>query len=73
MNGRNLADSWEAAASQIPDAAIAEQGNRSLSWRDADRRAECLASSLLDGRSPGGEIDDSRCQDATDQMARGDR
>ena len=48
MSGWNLADIWEAASTQIPDAPFAKQGSRTLTWREADRRAEGLASYLLD-------------------------
>ena len=48
MNGWNFADIWEAAAAQLPDAPFAKQGERSITWADADRRSEGLASFLLD-------------------------
>jgi len=48
MSGWNLADIWEAASAQSPDAPFAKQGSRTLTWREADRRAEGLASYLLD-------------------------
>lgn len=74
MIGWNSADIWEAAASQIPDATFAMQGPRSVGWGDAGRRAEGLASFLLDGRPPDRKVDDSRPRhDAIDQTARGDR
>ena len=48
MSGWNFADIWEAAASQLPTAPFATQGERSIAWADADRRAEGLATFLLD-------------------------
>ena len=48
MTGWNLAEIWEAAAAQLPEAPFARQGDRSITWVDADRRAEGLASFLLD-------------------------
>ena len=47
-NGWSLAEIWEAAAEQIPRAPFARQGSRSVSWSAANRRAEGLATSLLD-------------------------
>ena len=43
MSGWNLADIWEAASTQIPDAPFAKQGSRTLTWREADRRADVRA------------------------------
>ncbi len=48
MTGWNLAEIWEAAAAQLPEAPFAKQGDRSITWANADRRAEGLASFLLD-------------------------
>ena len=48
MSGWNFADIWEAAASQIPTAPFATQGEQSITWAEADRRAEGLASFLVE-------------------------
>ncbi|MEM1334541.1 MAG: AMP-binding protein, partial [Actinomycetota bacterium] len=45
--GWNLADVWEAIAGQIPDALAQQQGDRTTSWADFDRRANGIASTLL--------------------------
>ncbi len=47
-SGWTLAEIWEAAAAQIPGAPFAKQGNRSVSWSEANRRAEGVATLLLD-------------------------
>ena len=46
--GWTFSEIWEAAADQIPDAAFAKQGDRTVTWSDANRRAEGLATALLD-------------------------
>ncbi len=46
-NGWNLADVWEAVATQIPDALAQQQGDRTISWAEFDRRANGVASHLL--------------------------
>lgn len=45
--GWTFAEIWEAAADQRPDDPFAKQGNRSVTWREADRRADGLARTLL--------------------------
>ncbi|MGA9276925.1 AMP-binding protein [Ilumatobacter sp.] len=46
--GWNLADLWEAMAAQIPDELAQQQGERRLTWREFNRRANGVASALLD-------------------------
>ncbi len=46
--GWNLADVWTAIAGRIPDALAQQQGDRSTTWADFDRRANGLARFLLD-------------------------
>ncbi len=46
--GWTFAEMWEAVAAQLPDAPFAKQGERTVSWSQADRRAEGLATFLLD-------------------------
>jgi fatty-acyl-CoA synthase len=48
VSGWNLADIWEAAAAQLPDAPFSRQGDRAIAWSDADLRADGVASFLLD-------------------------
>ena len=48
MSGWTFAEFWERAADQLPDAPFAVQGDRVVSWGDADRRADGLAATLLD-------------------------
>ena len=48
MPGWTFAEIWEAAADHLPAAAFAKQGDRSLTWGDADRRADGVARTLLD-------------------------
>ena len=48
MPGWNFAEIWEAAADHLPDAPFAKQGDRTLTWGDADRRADGVARTLLD-------------------------
>ncbi|HEX5367363.1 MAG TPA: AMP-binding protein [Acidimicrobiales bacterium] len=48
MEGWNFADMWEAAADQQPAAPFAKQGDRTVTWSEADRRADGLARTLLD-------------------------
>jgi acyl-CoA synthetase (AMP-forming)/AMP-acid ligase II len=45
--GWNFADLWETVAAQIPDALAQQQGDRSYSWAEFDRRANGLAAALL--------------------------
>ena len=47
--GWNLADLWEAIATQIPDAPAQLQGERVISWSEFDRRANGIAARLLVG------------------------
>jgi 3-oxocholest-4-en-26-oate---CoA ligase len=48
MSGWTLAAIWQTAASQLPDAPFAKQGPRTVTWSQAERRAEGLATFLLD-------------------------
>jgi acyl-CoA synthetase (AMP-forming)/AMP-acid ligase II len=48
MSGWTFAEFWERAADQLPDAPFAIQGDRVVTWGDADRRADGLAATLLD-------------------------
>ncbi|MDE0802336.1 MAG: AMP-binding protein [Acidimicrobiales bacterium] len=48
MPGWNFAEIWETAADALPEAPFAKQGDRTVTWRDADRRADGLARTLLD-------------------------
>ncbi len=45
--GWNLADVWEAVAAQIPEALAQQQGDRTISWGEFDRRANGVAAHLL--------------------------
>ena len=46
-NGWNLADLWETVAEQIPDALAQQQGGRSFTWAEFNRRANGIAKVLL--------------------------
>jgi len=46
-NGWNLADLWETVADQIPDALAQQQGGRSFTWAEFNRRANGIAKVLL--------------------------
>jgi 3-oxocholest-4-en-26-oate---CoA ligase len=48
MPGWNFADIWETVAEQIPDAQCQVQGDRRLTWREVDGRADGVARTLLD-------------------------
>jgi 3-oxocholest-4-en-26-oate---CoA ligase len=48
MPGWNFAEIWEAAADHLPDAPFAQQGDRTVTWSEADRRADGVARTLLD-------------------------
>ena len=48
MTNWNYADVWEIAAEVYPDSDALIQGNRHVSWRDFDRRADGVARWLLD-------------------------
>jgi fatty-acyl-CoA synthase len=47
MPGWNYAELWETIASQIPDAPAQIQGDRTISWREFDERANGVAHTLL--------------------------
>jgi 3-oxocholest-4-en-26-oate---CoA ligase len=53
--GWNFADLWETVAAQIPDALAQQQGERSHSWAEFNRRANGVAAALL--RSDAAEQD----------------
>ena len=44
----NFAEVWEVVADQIPDADAIVQGQRRIQWRDFDRRADGVATALLE-------------------------
>jgi acyl-CoA synthetase (AMP-forming)/AMP-acid ligase II len=46
MGNWNFADAWDAAADVLPDAPAQIQGDRVLTWRDFDRRANAFAREL---------------------------
>jgi fatty-acyl-CoA synthase len=48
MAGWNFADVWEIAADNVPDAPCQIQGDRVVSWREFDTRADGVARWLLD-------------------------
>ncbi len=48
MPGWNFADVWEVVAQQLPDATAQVQGDRRITWRDFDRRANGVAQAFLD-------------------------
>ncbi len=45
--GWNFADLWETVATQIPDALAQQQGDRSYTWAEFNRRANGVAAALL--------------------------
>ena len=47
MPGWNFAEIWEVAADTQPDAPAQIQGQRTVTWRDFDRRADGVAATLL--------------------------
>jgi acyl-CoA synthetase (AMP-forming)/AMP-acid ligase II len=47
-NGWNLADVFERIADQIPDELAQQQGDRTMTWAEFDRRADGIARALLD-------------------------
>ena len=59
-SGWNLADVWEAVAHQIPDALAQQQGDRTISWAEFDRRANGVAAHLL--QQPGAAEQDKVAQ-----------
>ena len=46
--GWNIADVFERIADQIPDALAQQQGDRAITWREFDERADGIARALLD-------------------------
>ena len=50
-NGWNFADVWETVAAQIPDALAQQQGDRTTTWSEFDRRADGVAAAMLDAGS----------------------
>ncbi len=48
MPGWTFVEFWEHAADSIPDAPFAKQGDRVVTWGEADRRADGIARTLLD-------------------------
>ena len=48
MPGWNFANVWEVVAQQVPAAPAQVQGDRRITWRDFDRRANGVAQALLD-------------------------
>ncbi len=49
MAGWNFAELWERIADRFPDTDAQVQGDRRISWRQFDQRADGLARHLLDG------------------------
>jgi 3-oxocholest-4-en-26-oate---CoA ligase len=47
-SGWNFADVYEAVAARIPDAPCQVQGDRVVTWREFDQRANALAADLVD-------------------------
>ena len=57
MAGWNFADVWEEVAAAAPDRPAQIQGDRVVSWRDFDRRANALAAHFLkSGVGQGGKV-----------------
>ena len=48
MPGWNFADVWEIVTQQVPDAPAQVQGDRRITWRQFDQRANGVARALLD-------------------------
>lgn len=48
MSGWNFADVWEIVADQIPDAPAQVQGDRTVTWRQFERRADGVARTLIE-------------------------
>ncbi|MCU1452733.1 MAG: fatty-acid--CoA ligase [Acidimicrobiales bacterium] len=48
MPGWNFAEIWEVVAEQVPDAPAQIQGDRIVSWREFDERANGIAHTLLE-------------------------
>jgi acyl-CoA synthetase (AMP-forming)/AMP-acid ligase II len=48
-NGWNFAEIWERNAERFPDAPAAAQGERRITWREFDRRADGIAATFLAG------------------------
>src|SRR4029079_8180862 len=49
MPGCAIADVYEVVAEKLPDSPAQIQGDRVITWRDFDRRADGIAKTLLDG------------------------
>ena len=47
MTGWNFADVYEAVAAKVPDRACQVQGERVITWREFDARADALAADML--------------------------
>jgi acyl-CoA synthetase (AMP-forming)/AMP-acid ligase II len=47
MGNWNFADIWELVADELPDAPASIHGDRRITWREFDRRADGVASTLL--------------------------
>jgi fatty-acyl-CoA synthase len=47
VDGWNLADIWERNADRFPDALAQQQGERTFTWSQFDRRADGIAATLL--------------------------
>jgi len=47
MGNWTFADAWEVVSDQLPDAPAQMQGDRTVTWRDFDRRANAFARELL--------------------------
>ena len=45
--GWNFADLWETVAAQLPDALAQQQGDRTITWAEMNRRANGVAAALL--------------------------
>src|SRR5690606_7047777 len=48
MPGWNFAEAWEVCADNLPDTVAQRQGDREITWREFDRRADGIARTLLD-------------------------
>ena len=51
----SFADVWEAVADALPDAQALVHGDRRVTWREFDRRADGVAQALLDGGAQQGD------------------
>ncbi len=59
-NGWNFADLWETIADRLGDALAQQQGDRTISWSEMNRRANGIAQTLLD--APGAKEQDKVAQ-----------